>query len=468
DMASTANAVREYNGNDDEDIVMWLKEAKLIVRIAGLNEEQATQLLLFKLRGPAQTWAANAFASEGKIQLSELCLQLTRRFSNSKNKMEKLNKFMSIKAVSNKAELRELTSNASFLMMNKYMDAEPLIKLTILKCPPEIRAILYQATVECYDWNEFLKAIDNTAWMAFPNEAEQVPMWKTEEVICPVRKDTQVRKKKFSTKKKERRIKEGGSEKEDNCIIHGRCKHNTKSCWTLKMMDEKGLIIEKERTKSVKVIHEGEEQSEDSLNYQGAYSTHTTKNYKNVFKCKIHIGQIISQGLIDTGADISLIHRSLTPKTWRIHKNDQGDILAANGGKIKIIGKICNFPISIDNRIYFTEAHVTDQNPRYVILGINFISKYPELLQNKLNLIGSKVKEPRKTANIVKILDLKVIENAMFEEFKETFDTEIRHDRLCTVDKHKIVLINERPFKEISGRIPVHWRDEIKAEIEKY
>ncbi|MGL5690695.1 MAG: hypothetical protein ACRDD8_07720, partial [Bacteroidales bacterium] len=150
DMASTANATKEFFGNEEEDVGLWLKEIKMTARVVNLNEEQQTRLILFKLRGVAQTWAASNFNSSQTITLNEVTNGLLKRFSNSKNKMERLNKFMAIKITRNKEELRKLTETATFLVSNGYMDVEPIIKLTILKCPSEIRSILYQATHEEY------------------------------------------------------------------------------------------------------------------------------------------------------------------------------------------------------------------------------------------------------------------------------------------------------------------------------
>ncbi len=79
--------------------------------------------------------------------------------------MEKLNSFMNTKITNTMQELNLMLENATFLIRNKYMEVEPLIKSCILKCPANIRTLLFQATNEDYDWNNFLKAVENTSWM---------------------------------------------------------------------------------------------------------------------------------------------------------------------------------------------------------------------------------------------------------------------------------------------------------------
>lgn len=55
-------------------------------------------------------------------------------------------------------------------MVKSHMFLEPdsLIKLTILKTPIEIRALLFHATSKNFGWDDFLKAVTNNYWLAFP------------------------------------------------------------------------------------------------------------------------------------------------------------------------------------------------------------------------------------------------------------------------------------------------------------
>ncbi|MGL5771339.1 MAG: hypothetical protein ACRCX1_00945 [Bacteroidales bacterium] len=284
DMASTANATKEFFGKEEEDVGLWLREIKMTARVVNLNEEQQTRLILFKLRGTAQTWAATNFNSSDTITLSDVTSGLIKRFSNAKNKMEKLKNFMAIKTTKNREDLNKMTELATFLIANRYMDAEPTIKLTILKCPPEIRSILYQATYEEFNWNNFLRALDNVSWLAFPEDANEVSQFNREEEVRAVR-TSKTKSNRRSKDTKKGNIGYGGSKKQEGyCIIHGECQHLTKECWTFKKITENGYDITKKRPRSIKTVQEKEENSSEELNDKHLYSNFQSKGSSNPFE----------------------------------------------------------------------------------------------------------------------------------------------------------------------------------------
>ena len=55
DMASAANAVREFDGQDD-DINIWIRETEMMCRALALSEEREKQIIITKIRGSAHSW----------------------------------------------------------------------------------------------------------------------------------------------------------------------------------------------------------------------------------------------------------------------------------------------------------------------------------------------------------------------------------------------------------------------------
>ncbi|KAM0676116.1 hypothetical protein GVAV_000079 [Gurleya vavrai] len=88
--------------------------------------------------------------------------------------MDKLKNFLKKTVSKTNDELIKMLEEGTYIAKNKYKEIEPLIKLTIMKCPPEIRTLLFQASHETYDWQKILKAVEDASWMAFPETENEV------------------------------------------------------------------------------------------------------------------------------------------------------------------------------------------------------------------------------------------------------------------------------------------------------
>ncbi|MGL5771315.1 MAG: pol polyprotein, partial [Bacteroidales bacterium] len=464
-MASTANATKEFFGNEEEDVGLWLKEIKMTARVVNLNEEQQTRLILFKLRGVAQTWAVSNFNSSQTITLNEVTNGLLKRFSNSKNKMERLNKFMAIKITRNKEELRKLTETATFLVSNGYMDVEPIIKLTILKCPSEIRSILYQATHEEYDWNKFLRALDNVSWLAFPDEANDINRFGREEEVLALSTVRTNPNNQYKKNSKTRREYRKGEEQDSHCVIHGNCRHTTKDCWTLKKLTENGYGLTKKHHNAIKNIQKMDN-NDDELKDKYLYSNFHKSRSSNPFETIIKIDNKEYRGLLDSGADLSLIHEKTIPPHCIIHRCTLKNIRSASGDPIKIIGRVEKLDIMIDGVEYTISALVNSGNPSCTILGIDFIQNHPITMYKILDSFGKGGKTIRQTPSCNTISTAGYKQNFL-EDFHMIFSDQIDSTKLCEIAKHTIDTGDAKPFKEINQRIPVHWNETISMEIDR-
>ncbi|KAM0676117.1 hypothetical protein GVAV_000080 [Gurleya vavrai] len=83
-MASAEKAIREFSGKEHEEILDWLKELRMITRFSNMSQNDIYALIISKLRGVAQTWAAEIIDNNNGISLKEFLERLKSRFVNSK------------------------------------------------------------------------------------------------------------------------------------------------------------------------------------------------------------------------------------------------------------------------------------------------------------------------------------------------------------------------------------------------
>ncbi|KAJ8320703.1 hypothetical protein KUTeg_002290 [Tegillarca granosa] len=97
-------------------------------------------------------------------------------------------------------------------------------------------------------------------------------------------------------------------------------------------------------------------------------------------KCttQITIGGVKTNALIDTGANISVIHQDFLRRTsyatTQYEKSENSSVIAANGNHVQILGKI-KLCVTFGNSNFYTYAHVLPNLHHSVILGIDFLSE---------------------------------------------------------------------------------------------
>lgn len=257
------------------------------------------------------------------------------------------------------------------------------------------------------------------------------------------------------------------------CVLHGDGRHNTEECFTLKKLREKGIRMIDKVEKELEQNTSSEVENEVELNKKtGIYSLFSNVLMENPFKIKARIGDKYFPTLLDTGADISLVHLNFLPKDFVIktqRKYDQS-FKSASGGHINIVGTVKNLPVYIDNKLFLIEAFVTKDKPEYIIIGVNILLRHPDLIKkiindshptNTINKIDMKINNLSQTFNQENVIA------TFLKKYESVFNSEISQDRLCTSIRHEINLHEGRPFREYNSRIPVHWDEEINMEIKK-
>ncbi|KAF9758268.1 hypothetical protein NGRA_3183, partial [Nosema granulosis] len=69
-MATVANGIRDFQGNSDEDVNIWLRNVLLITNLMNFTEQDTLRLIVMKLRNTALSWASETLQQcSGSIKL---------------------------------------------------------------------------------------------------------------------------------------------------------------------------------------------------------------------------------------------------------------------------------------------------------------------------------------------------------------------------------------------------------------
>lgn len=108
------------------------------------------------------------------------------------------------------------------------------------------------------------------------------------------------------------------------------------------------------------------------------------------------------------------------------------------------------------------DAYVTLYPLDNIILGRNFIQRYPKLLFKILHdNVPSQVKLQVVTER--KIMNLKA--EKLLKTYEEIFSDEITADILCTRTTHRIDTGDAKPRRQYNGRIPINIDKLVSAEM---
>lgn len=258
------------------------------------------------------------------------------------------------------------------------------------------------------------------------------------------------------------------------CRLHGPCNHTTDDCNTLRDLKKRGLTVVNTRT--INQVREDDQEEEEINKISEAYYISTvnnceriSNNFSSINPCKIKAnvqGNQIS-ALLDTGADISLISLKNIPKNSPIvDVEDNFSLISASNDKIKCIGKIHGLKIVIDNNKYFIDIYITKNSMPHIILGINFIKKYPHILTQRLKPVRLDKSEKQNNQEKDKFL-MQISINDIINQNQDIFKDKITPTTLCTKIKHHIETGEHKPQRQYNGRIPIHLDKAVGEEINK-
>ncbi|KAM0676651.1 hypothetical protein BDAP_002764 [Binucleata daphniae] len=174
DMASALESIRTYSGLPDEDINTWIKEVKLVKQLLDLTSELTLRAAALRFRGTAQKWLSELMMKEKELNLNTFFNKYTDRFCNTQKIHETLEKFLANKIPTTQEEYKKLLNMATTLLEKGCLSQKPMIKLLIGRSPSELKVLILQAATNSdSDWYEFIKIIEESMWIAFPENCLQ-------------------------------------------------------------------------------------------------------------------------------------------------------------------------------------------------------------------------------------------------------------------------------------------------------
>lgn len=324
-MATTANGITNFHGNEDEDITVWLRDIQLIAKLGNLPDQDQLRVIVLKLRGKALSWASELIESlSWNITKDDFITALKKRFIKFHDTELSLSKFLTSSSPSTREGFSELLKTGTVLLEKNLMTLGALMQVLISKCPDTIKSLLFETAERTTDWQTFIQRAEQVAWIAFP--------------------DIMLNRVSFGEPPRTQPNKQNKSNTNGKsdlyCEYHGKCKHKSENCYILKKLKADGWT--KQKSSRVNAIGEDEkttenyEEEEYSMNkVDFIYSINSIHDFSNKFFVTANIfGQSVSC-LIDTGADISIIHENFIPAGIKeIAYN--GQIRSAFGSRMNI------------------------------------------------------------------------------------------------------------------------------------
>lgn len=455
DMATVIKTVKSFEGNDGDDVGLWLRDVSMVAEIAGLDERETVRLILFSLRGKGLSWASQVLRGRtDQVALLELQSLMMKRFGAQQNTDITLSRFLSTTVPQSREEFSKLLCDATTVNEKNLINRAALIQMVVNKSPKEIKALLYQTACESGTWENFIQKADEVSWIAFPDNLLSRVEYK----------DNNYKMKNSNYKRQNKNSSEKWDASVENkvCILHGKCNHTTNEC--KKFSDI--LISEREKLKKnknlvnsieIESISEGEN---EKLNKEDLFYICNFYSENNPFFVKVVINGRTYKCLIDTGADVSIIKYSIFCNDNKLNKF-HGAVRSVCGNQLEIVGRIKELSINVKGREIIFDPLVVKRTNIDIILGVDVIKKYPFLLYKALD-----IKLDEMNVNTYKSIGL-LNETTILENFQNLFRNEITELNVCSNGSYRINTEKNNPIYHRNSRIPIFYEKEIDLEISR-
>lgn len=428
-MASTLKTFEPFTGTSEEDVNKWIKKTLMKTELFNLGEHETKIMVLLLLKGTAEEWLID-HSQLKMLPLLEILKQLAARFTTQVSTEKILERFLKREEVTSVEEYEAMLQDASTLFMRESINGASIIKLVIKKTPTNIQSILYLLSQTTANWQEFRAKASEVTWLGFETGASvnALSYQKTDRRPRP--------KRRFF------------------CKQHGENNsHPTEKCWSLAKPSGNS-----KQERAVFSLEEDDYQEDNNK---------LTSNYfsKNPFYKKISIeGRKEHTALIDTGADISMIHQSNLPKNAKIIPK-MVKVRAANGETMSLTSKAQQIKAKIGETNFTFNPIITTTNPKFTIIGADALQDNPEIFR-EIDLTKS-YPETRERLYISSVAQLKE-EEVFKSRYKEMFKTEIDQMTLCSMGEHSIETIDSaKGVYSGARRIPINYESQINEEIKK-
>ena len=137
DMATEKNCARTFSGEENKDIIAWIRDMKALAWAINFDESALMKYIVSNLRGKALSWAAEKIDQDKEIGLQRLLNLLVERFSPEGIEDRILNRFLGIKLVENRMEFKSMIEDATRIREGSMLNLKSLIKQFIVRCLPK-------------------------------------------------------------------------------------------------------------------------------------------------------------------------------------------------------------------------------------------------------------------------------------------------------------------------------------------
>ncbi|KRH93398.1 pol polyprotein [Pseudoloma neurophilia] len=462
DMASAAKVFPTFSGKHDEDVTTWLRDTKLIAKTLNMSEETHRQMIIISLRDKALSWASNFLETQINSSLTDLLINIEKRFSNQITIEQTLQSVLNTQQCKTRSTFTQLLAQSTKLHTKKILNSQSLMKLIVARSPSDIKSFLWQSTTEETTWENFIKIAEEAASISFTEQNDSTP---TEFTLNTNTQNFSVNKRENTFRNRYQRGFTHQSRAPQrftehlpfNCELHGPGYHSTSRCRGIEYLRKKRTLA------NLEVKSDKAEPSEDDTirnKESSAYISSTNCLRTNPFKVEFILQNKKMIGLIDTGADISLIHKNDLPDDIIIFPTKLG-VRVANYNEIEICGQAQNIPILINGKQFSWSPIVTQSKITSPIIGIDIIT-------HDLSIIIDHIRSNLTLNSLYTICNLSHSpEEEMKDRFKDLFKTEITQLNRCNQGEHHIMTTKEMPITQPIHRFSIHQEQQIDNEIDK-
>ncbi|KAF9750351.1 hypothetical protein NGRA_3443, partial [Nosema granulosis] len=358
-MATATNSMREFHGKPEEDAAVWLRDVLLIARLGRFTEEDTLKAVVLKLRDTALAWASELIEQrEWRINLEEFTLLFKKRFSNLYKTEVSLSKFLKAPSPSTREEFSALLNAGTILFEQKLMNSCALAQVLIGKCPDNIKGLLFQAIEQYNDWQSFIQRAEQVAWLAYPD----LTLNRVTSSQQPTKNQT---------------IKATSGRGKRYCELHGEGSHDSEHCRTLTLIKSKGWSKKIHSRLEAITEDEADKYEQDNIKQHFIYSTCSYFS-SNPFFITGTISGTPRTCLLDTGADLSIMHEQMIPPGAETEKFS-GSIFSACGSILPISKKLRSVEVMVLGKKIRFSPLITRKEPKYIIIGADVLIHHPEL-----------------------------------------------------------------------------------------
>ena len=361
DMATVTKAIGEFMGDSKENIREWIDSAEMLGSLAGLSEERMLGITIMGLRNKAKIWGTLWLKGNRDASWNKFKADVIERFSDHKASDEALIRFLSTTEVKSYEGLSKLLSEARILKETKGISESHLMRQIISRAPAGLKSHLIGIARSGIEWEGFLRSAEEEAWVVFP----EMIVGSIEEQ----KENNSVDINNIMRDKNHRNNFNKNNGKKWFCHLHGEGNHSTKFCEIIKTLESKGWV---RKGRNIANIQEISEEKENLNKFNSSYNicNHklgTGNRQHNPFH---RLGRLKGKNipvLLDTGADVSLIHKDLLPD---IGKNDiqptNTKLKTASGQCLDVIGKLKENAFMVEDTEIKSEPYVIKGEPRRI------------------------------------------------------------------------------------------------------